>query len=245
MDEYDDESIDEVEAEGEGRTTPTNCSPSNQQSPTTQPHPLRKSNRTVHPPLWHEDYFVGSSQSKYPISSFMDYSQLSQQHKHYSLAVTNLQEPQTFDQAMLEECWREAVREELRALIANHTWDIVDCPVGKKLIGNKWIFKIKLLADGSIERFKARLVAQGFTQVPGIDFLDTFSPVAKISTIKILMAVAAVKNWHLSQMDISNAFLNGDLEEEVYMKIPLGIEGMEGKACRLRNSLYGLKQASR
>ncbi|CAL1413854.1 unnamed protein product [Linum trigynum] len=228
----------EEEAEGEGGTDLAH-------QPTQSPIPLRKSDRTSHPPLWHQDYFVGTSQSKYPMSSYMNYSQLSQQQKHYSLAVTNLQDPQTFDEAMKEEWWREAVREELRALIANHTWDIVDCPVGKKLIGNKWIFKTKLLADGAIERYKARLVAQGFTQIPGIDFLDTFSPVAKINTIKILMAVAAVKDWHLSQMDISNAFLNGDLEEEVYMKIPQGIEGMEGKACRLRKSLYGLKQASR
>ncbi|CAL1379783.1 unnamed protein product [Linum trigynum] len=149
MDDHDAEIINEEEAEGEGGTTPTNHSPS--------PPPFRKTTRISKPPRWHGDYYVGSSQTKYPISSFMDNSQLSQQYKHYSLAVTNLQEPRNFDEAMLEECWREAVKEELRALIANHTWDIVDCPMGKKLIGNKWIFKIKLLANGSIERFKARL----------------------------------------------------------------------------------------
>ncbi|CAL1353265.1 unnamed protein product [Linum trigynum] len=207
-------------------------------------HPLRKSTRTSVPPVWHRDYHVGSA-SKYPIASYMNYSQLSTSHKSFSMAVTNMKEPQTFEEAMLHEGWNRAVNDELGALDAKHTWDIVDCPPGKKLIDNKWVFKEKLHADGSLERQKARLVAKGFTQIYGVDFLDTFSPVVKVNTVKTLLAVASVKNWFLHQMDISNAFLNGDLEEEVYIKIPLGMKAIPGKCCKLRKSLYGLKQASR
>ncbi|CAL1371101.1 unnamed protein product [Linum trigynum] len=209
---------------------------------------LRKSTRKTTVPVWHKDYYLGTGATAqkhlYPISSYMDFSQLSQHHKHFSLAVTNLQDPQSYHEAVKEECWRQAMREERTALELNNTWDVVDAPPGKKLVGSKWVYKTKLLADGSIERRKARVVAKGFTQVYGVDFLDTFSPVMKINTVKTLLAVASVKNWELSQMDVSNAYLNGELEEEVYMKLPPGME-IPGKACKLKKSLYGLKQAGR
>ncbi|CAL1383720.1 unnamed protein product [Linum trigynum] len=209
---------------------------------------LRKSTRKTTAPVWHKDYYLGTGATaqkhQYPISSHMDFSQLSQQHKHFSLAVTNLQDPLSYHEAVKEECWRQAMREEKTALEINNTWDVVDAPPGKKLVGSKWVYKTKLLDDGSIERRKARVVAKGFTQVYGVDFLDTFSPVVKINTVKTLLAVASVKNWELSQMDVSNAYLNGELEEEVYMKLPPGME-IPGKACKLKKSLYGLKQAER
>ena len=109
------------------------------------------------------------------------------------------------------------MKEELDALSKNHTWDLVTFPPRKSVVGCKWIYKIKTRSDGSIERYKARLVAKGFTQEYVIDYEETFAPVARISSVRALLAVAAVKKLDLFQMDVKNAFLNGNLSEEVYM----------------------------
>ena len=108
----------------------------------------------------------------------------------------------------------------ISALEANHIWTVTSLPPGKKPIGCKWVYKVKYKSDGSIERFKARLVAKGFTQKRGLDYVDTFSPVAKMVSVKAVLVVAAVKGWFLSQLDVNNAFLHGDLHEEVYMSLP-------------------------
>ena len=142
-------------------------------------------------------------------------------------------------------------KEELDAMENNHTWTIEPLPNGKQPIGCRWIYKVKYNPDGTVSRYKARLVAQGFTQQAGIDYLETFSPVAKLTTVRVLLSIAAAKNWHLMQLDINNAFLNGDLFEEVFMQLPLGYNSPkvnskgEPLACRLNKSIYGLKQASR
>ena len=109
------------------------------------------------------------------------------------------------------------MKEELDALSKNHTWDLVALPPRKSVVGCKWIYKIKTRSDGSIERYKTRLVAKGFTQEYGIDYEKTFAPIARISSIFALLAVAATSKWDIFQMDVKNAFLNGDLSEEVYM----------------------------
>ena len=135
---------------------------------------------------------------------------------------------------------------EIQALTDNHTWGIVDLPAGKHPIGCRWVYKVKYKADGSVERLKARLVAKGFTQQEGLDYHDTFSPVVKMVTVRCVIALAAQFNWTLCQMDVYNAFLQGDLFEEVYMTLPPGFGSQgENKVCRLLKSLYGLKQASR
>lgn len=138
------------------------------------------------------------------------------------------------------------MKEEIHALEINKTWTLEALPPGKRPIGCRWVYKIKYKADGSVERYKARLVAKGFTQIEGLDYHDTFAPVAKLVTVRCLLAVASVRNWELHQLDVNNAFLHGDLEEEVYMQLPEGY-GNQGdqRVCRLKKSLYGLKQASR
>ncbi len=127
----------------------------------------------------------------------------------------------------------------LQALDKTHTWDLVDLPPGKSLIGCKWVYKIKTHSDGSVERYKARLVAKGFTQEYGIDYEETFAPVAHLTSVRSLLAVAAVRKWGLYQMDVKNAFLNGDLTEEVYMQPPPGYAHPSHKVCKLHRALYG------
>jgi hypothetical protein len=122
---------------------------------------------------------------------------------------------------------------------------VVDKPVGCKPIGYKWVFKKKLRPDGTIEKYKARLVAKGFTQKKDEDFFDTYSPIARLTTIRVLLSLAPSHGLLVHQMDVKTVFLNGELEEEIYMNQPDGFiaQGQEGKVCRLLKSLYGLKQA--
>ncbi|KAJ9541983.1 hypothetical protein OSB04_028489 [Centaurea solstitialis] len=140
---------------------------------------------------------------------------------------------------------RAAMQEELQALAKAQTWDSVPLPPGKRPIGSKWVFKIKTRSDGSIDRYKARLVAKGFNQDYGIDYEDTFAPVARVTSVRSLLAIATTKHWPLFQMDVKNAFLNDDLSEEVYMTPPPGVSLPSGHVCRLHKALYGLKQAPR
>lgn len=136
------------------------------------------------------------------------------------------------------------MKREITTLEANNTWVMVDLSAGNKAIGCKWVFKVKLKADGTVERFKARLVAKGYTQKFGIDFYETFSPVVKMATIRCIIALTASRG-HLFQLDVNNAFLHGDLHEEFYIKAPEGYPNPDKKVCKLIKSLYGLKQASR
>ena len=136
---------------------------------------------------------------------------------------------------------------ELQALQANGTWTLTLLPAGKIPIGCRWVYKVKLRSDGSVKRYKARLVAKGFTQLEGIDYQDTFSPTAKIISVRCLLSLVAARGWPLHQMDVNNAFLHGDLAEEIYMSLPPGHQrqGEQNLVYRLHKSLYGLKQASR
>ncbi|CAL1375794.1 unnamed protein product [Linum trigynum] len=207
---------------------------------------IRKSDRLKQVPFWHKDFVFTGTVSKHSIQHVLSFDHLPQSHRTYVLNVMNSVEPTSYEEASKELCWRNAMTAESDALEANQTWDLVIPPPGVRPIGSKWVYKIKHRSDGTIERHKARVVAKGFTQIYGIDFLDTFSPVAKINSVKALLAVVASKDWHIHQMDVSNAFLHGDLNEDVYMKVPPGIPVPDKRmVCKLKKSLYGLKQASR
>lgn len=137
-------------------------------------------------------------------------------------------------------------QDEIVALEENKTWILIDLSPNKKPIGCRWVYKVKLKSDGQVERYKARLVAKGYTQCEGLDYHETFSPVAKLTTVRLLLALAAAKYWSLHQLDVNNAFLHGTLDEEVYMTLPPGVANKgESKVCKLTKSLYGLKSASR
>lgn len=159
------------------------------------------------------------------------------------LAIT---EPKNTAAALSHPQWKAAMDEEYNALITNNTWSLVPLPQGKKPIGCKWVFRIKENPDGSVNKYKARLVAKGFHQQPGFDFNETFSPVVKPVTVRIVLTLALSQGWSIKQLDVNNAFLNGSLTEEVFMVQPPGFEqGTSTTVCKLHKSLYGLRQAPR
>jgi len=139
------------------------------------------------------------------------------------------------------------MEEEMELMKTNQVWDLVDLPLGQRFIGNKLILKIKHKVDGSIERYKARLVAKSYTQEEGIDYEDTFSPLVRIISVRLILAIVAHMDFELYQMDVRTAFLNEELNEKIYMDQPLGFETkrQERKVCKHKRSIYGLKQDSR
>lgn len=168
--------------------------------------------------------------------------------KHiFNLAAFKISEPTTLKQAIKDPNWAEAMQTEIAALHKNQTWDLVDPPKDVNIIGCKWVYKLKYKPDGSVDRYKARLVARGFNQTFGLDYFETFSPVVKAATIRIVLTIALSYRWELRQLDVQNAFLNGDLVEQVYMAQPPGFlhPNHPNKVCKLKKALYGLKQSPR
>ena len=155
--------------------------------------------------------------------------------------------PRTYRAALADPHWRSAMEEEFSALLANRTWELVPRPPGVNVVTGKWIFKHKFQSDGSLDRDKARGVLHSFTQRPGIDFDETFSPIVKPATIRTILCLAVSRDWPIHQLDVKNAFLHGTLQETVYCTPPPGFIDSYHPAsvCRLNKSLYGLKQAPR
>lgn len=227
---------------------------STESSPQYSPHdchsPPPRPTRTHRPPRWLDDYDCSintcTASLAHPLTSSFHFSKFSPSHQRILASIISADEPRTFTEAMKHSHWKEAMATEVRALENNNTWTVTTLPPGKKPVGCKWVYKIKFKPDGSIERYKARLVAKGYTQQEGIDYHDTFAPVAKLVTVRALLSIATVQRWSLHQLDVNNAFLQGDLTEEVYMRMPPGFQKKgDSRVCRLNKSLYGLKQASR
>lgn len=167
----------------------------------------------------------------------------------YMAMVTSIldSEPSSYEEAASQQVWREAMQEEYSSIMKNDVWEVVPRPEGKSVVTSRWLYKVKHAADGSIEKFKARFVARGFSQVEGVDYEETFAPVARYTSIRSIISIAAEMGWKIHQMDVKTAFLNGFIQEEVYIEQPQGFEvhGKESHVCRLKKALYGLKQAPR
>ena len=194
---------------------------------------VRRSTRVSQPPgEWWKNHILPKDKDSY----------------HANVAI--VQDPTTVSEAMKSQDaskWEAAMEDEYHSLLANGTWELTTLPKGRKAVGCKWVFKTKRDAAGEIVRHKARLVARGFLQVQGVDFNETFAPVAKFTTIRCIVALGAALDLEMHQMDVKTAFLNGDLEEDIYMEQLNGFvqRGHEHLVCKLKKSLYGLKQASR
>jgi len=141
--------------------------------------------------------------------------------------------------------WKKAMDDEISSLLENQTWELKTLPEGQPIVSCRWIFKLKLESDGTIKRYKARLVARGFSQTKGIDYFETFAPVVRYESVRIILSIAAKHNMELMQFDIKTAFLNSPIEEDIYMQQPEGYEDGSNRVCHLKRGIYGLKQSSR
>lgn len=155
--------------------------------------------------------------------------------------------PSSYRSALKDPNWHVAMLDEFNALLRNDTWSLVPCPAGVNIVTEKWIFRHKHHPDGTLARYKARWVVRGFTQQAGVDYSETFNPIIKQATIRVILSLAASHSWPMHQLDVKNAFLHGDLQETVYCQQPSGFADPKfpHHVCRLNKSLYGLKQAPR
>ncbi|XP_059671155.1 uncharacterized protein LOC132316698 [Cornus florida] len=185
-------------------------------APTIPEHTSRYPTRDRHPPNW----YGFSSSTNHPISQYVSYDGLSGAYKSFLGKIGTVSIPRSVSEAFQDPNWVSAMTTEMDALHHNNTWELVALPSGEKTVGCKWVFNVKYLADGSIDQYKARLVAKGFTQIPGKDFSATFAPVAKLTSVRLLVSLSAAHSWLLHQLDVKNAFFNGDLLETIYGSTP-------------------------
>ena len=152
-------------------------------------------------------------------------------------------EPKCFEEEIKQKDWVDSMVQEYQSIIKNDVWEIVPRPKDKSVVSPKWIFKTKHSTDGSIQKYKARFIAHRFSQKEGIDYEDTFAPVGRYTSIRTILALASNMKWKLHHMDIATTFLNGLIEEEVYIEQPQGFEtdDREAYVCKLKKALYGLK----
>jgi hypothetical protein len=156
-------------------------------------------------------------------------------------------EPSSFQEAVQDPAWVDAMVGEYDSIVKNSVWEIVQRPIDKSMVGSRWIYKVKQATDGGVVKYKARFMAWGFSQIEGIDYGETFAPVARYSSIRPILALSVQMGWRIHHMDVKTMFLNGIIEEEVYVEQPKGFETFdrESHVCRLKRALYGLKQAPR
>lgn len=207
------------------------------------PQPTRISSRTRKTPSHLKDYhcFLTTHDPphaftyKHPLSKYLSYDRLSSTHKYFLVALSIVAKPSSYKEAIQEKCWQEAIQVELYALDHKKTWTLTLLPVGKNTVGCKLVFKVKFKGNGEVEGHKARLE---LPQTTGIVFVETFSPVVKLTTVRMLLSIATIKNWHLHQLDVNTTFLYGDLNEEVYMEIPPGLHVTNSTlGCKLQKIL--------
>lgn len=189
-----------------------------------EPQKLLRSARTRQPPSHLKDFYLHSVET----------------NLHPDL-------PGSIEDALAHPGWKQAMQDELDSIHRNRTWDIVHLPRDRKPIATKWIYRVKTHADGSVDKLKARLVAKGFQQKPGQDFTETFAPVVKWNTLRSIVALAAHNSWNIYHLDVKTAFLNGEIEEDIFVSLPPGFTdpARPSHAGKLRKALYGLKQAPR
>ena len=189
-------------------------------TPVAAPPPITKSTRVHKTPVYLQDYACNTAATAHPpslpydIADSLTYSHLDPPYQSYLIIISAChQEPASFSQAVQDPTWRATMDKEIEALEKTHTWVLTPLSFGTSPIGCKWVYRIKLNLDGTVERYKARLVAKGYTQREGLDFLETFSPIAKTVSVRVLLALASAKGWLLHQLDINNAFFMGILKK--------------------------------
>lgn len=227
---------EEGNIEGEGSDVDTRNSSEtgvSSSESTENDSPILNEGRVRGPPSWAIDYVTGEG--------------LSDEDGLNAMIMLTEDDPLTFEQAVKSKKWRDAMMAEIESIEKNKTWELTILPKGVKPIGVKWVFKTKLNEKGEVDKYKARLVAKGYAQQYGVNYTEVFAPVARLDTIRLILALAAQNNWDVFQLDVKSAFLHGELNEEIFVQQPLGYEkkGEEGKVYKLRKALYGLKQAPR
>jgi hypothetical protein len=164
-------------------------------------------------------------------------------YEYSGVCMLAADEPRDVEQALEEKYWKDAMDAEMQSILQNQTWTVSELPKGHKAIGLKWVFKVKRNPAGNIVKHKARLVAKGYAQIQGVDYDEVYAPVARLETVRFFLALAAQGEWEVHHMDVKSAFLNGELQEEVYVQQPPGFSDprAQGKVLKLKKALYGLK----
>ncbi|GJY73089.1 ribonuclease H-like domain, reverse transcriptase, RNA-dependent DNA polymerase [Tanacetum coccineum] len=235
--------------------SPTRDSPSHSQTPHTPSTSSSQVNSQVTPNISTQSYYqsdndsiqITNSPSHFDHTPLRGFRTLNDLYENTEELLLAEDEPKNYKEASSDQKWIEAMKVELDSINRNNTWELTTLPKGHKAIGLKWVFKTKKDANGNIIKHKARLVAKGYIQQHGIDFEEVFAPVARMETIRLLLAIAANNKWEVHHLDVKSAFLHGDLKEEVYVTQPEGFVKRQdnGKVYRLIKALYGLRQAPR